>query len=38
VNTVTLRQTVYAGMQRQWQVDYGADRRGKHAEAGGRQI
>jgi hypothetical protein len=33
VNTVTLRQTAYAGMQRQWQADYGADSRGKHAEA-----
>jgi hypothetical protein len=34
VNTVTLRQTAYAGVQRQWQADYGADRRRKHAEAG----
>jgi hypothetical protein len=38
VTTVTLKQTAYAGMQRQWQADYAADRRGKHAEAVGRQI
>jgi hypothetical protein len=34
VNTVTLRQTAYAGMQRQWQTEYGADRRGKHKLSG----